>query len=144
MRLVQQIAESGFDTEPEFQLGLLRSFQRVFNRTGNCGPLFCFNSKLTLAGSSPTVELGSPIILRITPEGAQPPSLFQAVKGRKERSRLDLKCPPGDLLNAAGNPQSVHFAFTDCFQDQQIEGALQEIRLIPFHPSTPIEQLYEY
>ena len=44
----------------------------------------------------------------------------------KKRAGLDEKGASGDLLDSAGDSESVQFAADERFQDEHVQGALQE------------------
>ena len=49
------------------------------------------------------------------------------MKGGKQRAGLDQECSLGDLLDATRDAQAVKFTGTERFENQEIEGALEEI-----------------
>src|SRR5262249_23446413 len=66
---------------------------------------------------------------------------LQPVEGRVERPLVDLEHVLGELLNALGDPPAVHRRRTEGFQDQDIEGPLQQIgsgHRISFRSSTGV------
>jgi len=62
------------------------------------------------------------------PFGTYPTVLFEFVKRWIEVALADLQNFAGDLVNALRDGPSVHGLERDDFQDEQIQGALDEIR----------------
>src|SRR5277367_4766525 len=79
----------------------LGCLQSICHGDGHPRPFFFFNFQLAFARLGDAIKLRAPVIFRFAPEGAQPTCFFHAVKSRKQGTRLDQKCPVGDLLNAA-------------------------------------------
>jgi hypothetical protein len=49
------------------------------------------------------------------------------VEGGKRGTRFDQKCSLDDLLDAAGNAQTMKLARAESLENQQIERALEEV-----------------
>ena len=73
------------------------------------------------------IEFGFAAGFGLGPLRLDPALLLQPVQRRIERSLLDLKRFPGDQLNALGNCPPVLRFERESLQNQQIQGALNEI-----------------
>src|ERR1700735_631191 len=105
---------------------LLHSFQGLGNCHGNAIPALGFEFELFTAGPGEAIKLGATIIFGIAPKGRYPALFLHAVQGGEERAGLNDEGTAGDLLNPAGNSEAVHFAGDQGFQNQHVEGALQQ------------------
>lgn len=92
-----------------------------------CVPLLNLDTELTAAGLRKTVVFCAPPVFRFAPERAQPSGFFHLVQGGKEGARAHLKSVSSDLLNTPGDAESVHFGFSDGFQNEEVECALKDV-----------------
>src|SRR6185437_5136921 len=90
-------------------------------------PVRGFLIQLGAAGGGERVELCLASGFAFRPLCLDPALLFEAVEGGIERTLLDLEHFAGKLLNPLGDSPSVHGVGQEGFQDQKIEGALDEI-----------------
>src|SRR3977135_2452776 len=85
---------------------------------------------MATAGSREAVVLGAAIVLGVAPFRLQPPFVVQAVERGKQRAGLHLERAARDLLDAAGDPEPCMLAERERAENQQVQGALQEIGLL--------------
>ncbi len=85
------------------------------------------------------IVAGAAAVFRFAPCAGDPALLLQAVQGGKERAGLDAEDAAGGLLDPAGDAEAVHGFEREGFQDQQGEGALQQVGLGRGHGGSPID-----
>jgi tetratricopeptide (TPR) repeat protein len=78
-------------------------------------------------GGGKRIELGRAAAVAFSPSRLDPALALEAIEGRIERSLLNLQHVSGYLLNAFGDGPSMLGLKRDGLEDQQVEGALQEI-----------------
>jgi hypothetical protein len=125
----EEISQEAVDPRPEFHLFALSCFQSICHRQGHPRPFLGLDFKLVFSSFGEPIKLRATVIFRFAPEGTQPTRFFHAVKRRKQRTRLDKKCPMRRLFDAPRNAQTVQFSRAKRFENEQIERALQEICL---------------
>src|ERR1700679_409005 len=76
------------------------------------------------------VELGFAASLGRLPCGFEQLLVFEAVKGRIERSLLHLQNLAGHLLNSLGDRIAVNGAKRNHPHDEEVEGSLREINSV--------------
>ncbi len=81
------------------------------------------------------IEPSRPILLRRLPLALDPALLFEALQGRVERALSDAQQVLGLLLDELAQRPAVHCATGECPEDQQIEGAAEEIGVFAGHGS---------
>src|SRR5580704_1660344 len=108
---------------------LLVGSQGCCHCEGDPFPPLCLALKLLFASSCQRIKLRTPIRLRFSPRGGKPAGLFHAMKSWKQRTRLHVESSTRHLRNSAGDPHPVKFLKRESFQNQDIECALQKIKL---------------
>ena len=83
--------------------------------------------QLRAAGWGERIELGLAAGVGFTPFGLDPPFALEPVEGGIEGALLDLEDFLGDLLDALGDGPAVLGLECDGFQDEEVEGALDEV-----------------
>src|SRR5258708_38787557 len=119
----------------------LRHLQSLGDSPGNTSPSLGLDLELLSSLLGQAVVFRAAIVFRVSPKRGNPAFVFHAVQGREERARLDDESTLGDLLNSAGNAQSVHLAGGQRFQDEQIQSTLQQGSGFRVQESSPIEFL---
>src|SRR5580658_861516 len=107
-------------------------------RTENAGdkrrhavPLLSLGVELTAASRGQPIELGLTIVVGFAPLTGNQALVFQSVERWVQRSLLDLQLLIGDLLYAKQNPVAMQRAERDGFEDQHVQGTVQQIDLFP-------------
>ena len=101
--------------------------QHESNGGGKALPVGLFALELFASGARERIVPGATIVLAGAPLGLNPALLFEAVESGVERALLDLEDVAGNLLDALGDPPSMHGFEGNGFQDEQVKGALQQI-----------------
>src|SRR5262245_10082153 len=97
------------------------------HRQCDAAPVGLFDVQLLLAEAGQAIELRTASRVRLPPFGADEAALFESIKGRKERPRLDVERTLRDLSNTASNAQSVQRHGHQAPQDEQVERTAHEI-----------------
>src|SRR6202789_572198 len=138
-RKLRNLAARSMATAP---YKLLNCFQRLGDRERNAIPAPGFEFELFTSGLGKAIKLGAAVIFGIAPEGRDPALFLHAVQRGEERAGLNDEGTAGDLLNPAGNSEAMHFAGDQGFQNQHVEGALQQSSGFGIQVmSSPIENL---
>src|SRR5215207_1406890 len=93
-------------------------------------PVFLFRRQLFQPGAGDAVVPGAPSFRCFAPLTLDEPPLFEPVERREERSRLDDKGVSADLADAVRDTDAVPRLQPQRFQNEEIERALEEIRLL--------------
>ena len=101
--------------------------QRARNPDGNGEPVFGFRFELAPARFRQAVEFRAPIVFRFAPLGFEPAGFLHPVESGEERARLHVEGALRDLVDAGGNAEPVERLGRERFEDQEVEGALEEI-----------------
>ena len=86
---------------------------------------FAFQLRATRPGQR--IVFGAAVVVALAPFGRNPALLFEAVEGRIQRALLDLQDFVGHLPDALCDGPAVPGSKRKGFEDQQIEGALNEV-----------------
>ena len=89
--------------------------------------LACLLAQLSLARLGERVVLGPPVVLGRVPGRLEPAGFFEPMQGRKQRAGLRREGAAGQLRDAGRHAEPVQLAGAERLEDQEIEGALQEI-----------------
>ena len=143
---VEQVAECGAEpgSEPGSVVSFrfsLSGFEGVGHGEGDFGPLLGFRAELAAAGFREAVETGAAVVLGLAPVGGEPASFFHAMERGEQRAGFDEESAVGDLLDAAGDAEAVELARAEGFEDEEVEGSLEEVGLGGH--AAPIDLLYE-
>ena len=98
-------------------------------------PLRQLGLDLLPAGPRQRVEPGPAVGLGGAPLRRDPALMLEPVQRRIERPLLDAQQLVGNLLDALGDRPAVHRLERDGAQDQEIEGALDEVGLVAHEAS---------
>jgi hypothetical protein len=79
------------------------------------------------AGAGEAVVLGLASAFRELPFGTDPAGLFDAVEGGIEGAFFDAEELVADTLDAGGDAVAVHGFVLEDFEDEEIEGALEDV-----------------
>ena len=79
------------------------------------------------------VVLGAPVVLGDAPLAADQTVALEAAQGREERPGVDLEHALADLLEADADAVAVHRLQRQRLQDQHVQGALHQRRLVVGH-----------
>src|ERR1051325_4174930 len=90
-------------------------------------PLFGFQLQLLAAGRRQAIEAGSAAEFGYAPFRFDPTLMFQAMEGWIQRTLIHLENFLRDLLNPFRGSPTVHRAVLEGSQDQEIEGALEQV-----------------
>jgi len=82
---------------------------------------------LALAGGGESIEARAAVVLRGAPRRFEPTSFDEAMERGIERSLVDFQDAAGDLLDPLADPPAVHGLERDGFEDQEIEGPLEDV-----------------
>src|SRR5947207_10101006 len=85
----------------------------------------------------------SPVVFCGPPFAVHPPGALQSFKGWKKRARIDLKHSLADLLNAQPDTMRMHRLKRKGLQDEHVERALNQRRIVVRHAKSPLEDLVE-
>ena len=66
---------------------------------------------------------------RLPPRGVQPAGALQALQRGQQRAGIDLEGAAGDLLDAARDAEAVQGRQAQRLEDQQVQGALDDVRV---------------
>ena len=94
---------------------------------GEAVPVGSFFFELGTAGSSKGVELSLTACFAFGPFGSDPSLLLETVESGIERALLDLEDFAGKLLNPLGDGPAVKGFEKERFEDEEVEGSLNEI-----------------
>lgn len=108
------------------QNSFLGSFENPGNGERDAAPAFGFRIKLTTTRFGQAIVFRAAIVFRVSPEGGDPALVLHAMESGKKGAGLDDESSAGDLFNAARDAEAVHFASSEGFEDQEIEGSLQQ------------------
>src|SRR5258708_2809852 len=97
-------------------------------------PALAFHSQLLTARFGQRVVLRSAVVFRLTPFRLDPAAVLQPIKSRVERAFSHAQDVIGELLDALSNAKPVHRSVVEDFQNQHIQGALEEFTFL--HSST--------
>ena len=86
-------------------------------------------AELFPSGGRELVVLGFAVVLREAPLGLEPAALFHAVEGGVERALFDLQSLVGGLANPRGGGVAVARSPLQRFEDEEVEGALEEVEI---------------
>src|SRR5215470_16581037 len=126
---------------PQRDMDLALRFQEPGNGRGPALPLRSLKMKLLPAGARERVKPGAARILGLAPLGIQPSCALQALQRGQERAGIDLKHAAGDLLDPPGDAKAMHGLQTQGFEDQHIEGALNDVSIGCVHRPIRLLQL---
>jgi len=90
-------------------------------------PVGLFFEQLGAAGTCQRVDFCAASILELTPFAFDPTLFSQTVESGEKRTGPNHKHAAGDALDAVGNADAVKRAELEGTEDQEIEGALQEV-----------------
>src|SRR5262245_25699342 len=116
--------------------------ERARDRERNTAPLRLFLAELFSAGLGERVVLGAAVVFRRLPACVEPAGLFEAMERRKQRAWLDDEGAAGHLLDAARHAEAVQFAAGERFENQQVEGALQQSGALTRHRDSLLSTFY--
>jgi hypothetical protein len=119
----------------------LGRFQGLRDGPGDAAPALRFDFQLLLPGLRQPIIFRAAVVLRFSPKGGNPPFFFHSVEGGEERTGLDIKGAPGDLLDSARDPEPVLFARDQRLEDKQIQGALKQGCGLRVQSGSPVESL---
>jgi hypothetical protein len=85
---------------------------------------------LAPAGDGEAIILGLALVVRFAPFAGDQALMLQAVERGIERALLDLEAVAGDLLDAQEDAVPVKLRERQSFEDEEIEGALQEVETV--------------
>src|SRR5690242_18908034 len=85
--------------------------------------------ELPCARAGELVEFGAAVVLGLAPGRGQPAVAFHAMQGGEERPGLDLEDAAGHQADAAGDAESVELAAVEGAEDEEVEGALEEVHI---------------
>ena len=94
---------------------------------GEAVPVGSFFFELGTAGGCERVELGLAAGFAFGPLGLDPTLLLEAMQSGVERALLHLEDFAGKLLNPLGDGPSVEGFEKERFEDQEVEGSLNEV-----------------
>jgi len=92
-------------------------------------PAAGFVDELLAAGGGQPVVFRFAIIFRGSPKGCEPSAILQAVEGWIERALFDLQEFAGTVFNDFGDGLAVGGAGGQDFEDQHVQGALENVAL---------------
>src|SRR5215469_1474936 len=101
-------------------------------------PLLGFSFELLTAGFSQAVVFGPAIILSCPPLRLNPSGTLETAERGKEGTGIHLKNAFADLLDAHGNPITVHRFQRQRFQDQHVQRPLHQIGCFVCHQASPL------
>src|SRR6185436_6152800 len=111
------------------------------NGQRDAAPFLRLRLELAAAGGRELIVAGAAVVVGLAPARGEPARLLHPVKGGEERARLHHEGAPRDLLDAMGDGHAVFLAQGQGLQDQQIQGALQQVGRGRHH-APPTENLY--
>jgi len=103
--------------------------QDVADEASHAVPLVAFGAELFSTSGGELVELGFAIVVGLAPLAGDPALVFEAVEGGVEGALLDFELAAGDLLDAEQDSVAVEGAEGDGFEDEHVEGSLEEVDL---------------
>src|SRR5947209_2801144 len=117
------------DVEPalEAHASCLLQLHDAGDRRRQAAPVGGFLLEMPAAGPRERVELRAAVVLARLPLRGDPPLLLQLVQRRIQRPVADLENVARDLFQALADRPPVQRFERDDFQDQQVQGALDEI-----------------
>ena len=78
------------------------------------------------------------IVVARAPLGGEPAAAFHALEGLIERAVVDAERAVRAVLEPGGDGVAVHRAPAQCFEDEEVEGALEERQRVVRHSSFPV------
>jgi hypothetical protein len=105
----------------------------AFDTVGEAAPVLELVIELALSLAGEFVVFDAAIVFRDAPDSSEEAALFEAVEGRIERAMFDAKEVVGNLLDAFGDGETVLGFEGDCAEDEEVEGALEEVGLLGRH-----------
>ena len=90
-------------------------------------PTGFFSGELAAAFGGEFVELGFAAVFRVAPLRDEPAAFFEAMECGVKGALLDVEDRFGDLADALGDAVAVDGAEGDDFEDEHVEGALEEV-----------------
>src|SRR5579862_2674129 len=122
----------------------LCGFEGEGDGAGDAFPLARLDLELLYAGFCEQIVLGFAVVVGRAPVGGKPTRVFETVEGGKERARPDFEGATGDLVDTTRHAEPMEFAQGECFEDQEIERALEEGGLCCGHfRGSPVGSRYE-
>src|ERR1700733_10536186 len=94
-------------------------------------PFVGFRLQLLPAASSKGVIFCSAVVFCGLPASLDASFALQSAEGREQRARVDGENSLADLFNSLGDAVAVHRLKRQCFQDQHVEGALDDHSFSP-------------
>src|SRR5882724_714138 len=79
-----------------------------------------FHFELFPSGAGKFVKLCAARVFRFTPLRVEPSGAFEPLQRGQQRAGIDLKYSAGDLLDSAGDSETVHRLKTECLEDEHI------------------------
>src|SRR3954471_1925011 len=120
---------TSFRAAPFAAAARLRMLQHARDGGGDPLPVRGFLRELLAPGPRQRVELRAPVVLGITPRRLDPALLLETVERGVERSLVHLQHVLGQLLQPLRDAPAVHVAGGKGAENQQVEGALQQVAL---------------
>src|SRR5215813_9591492 len=108
-------------------MDLALRFQEPGNGCNPALPIRSFKLELLPACARERVKPGAARILGLAPLGIEPSCTLQTLQRGQERAGVDLKHAAGDLLDPPGDAEAVHGLQAQGFENQHIEGALNDV-----------------
>ena len=109
----------------------LRGFEDLGHGSNYALPLLGLSGEAALAAGRERVRLRTASV-RAGPLARDQVVRLQPMQGWKERSRLHLKGPPGDLLDPIGNRDAMQGFELYGLQDQQVQRATEKSCFVVF------------
>src|SRR5262245_55901951 len=106
---------------------LLLGLQHLCDGKDDAGPLIELACQLTAAFGGELIRFHAPPFGREGPLALNETLLLEAMEGRKERSRLDLKCAGRDLLDALGDADAVTRLELKRTKNQKVQSTAKEL-----------------
>src|SRR5262249_4731136 len=92
-----------------------------------------FDFQLFPAGAGQRIELRPPRIVGVAPFGVDPSGALQSLKCCEKRTWVDFENAARNLLNPARNPETMHGFEAECFENEHVERALDNVGLGGVH-----------
>src|SRR5438105_11365201 len=105
----------------------LRHSQYERDRGRQALPILRFGLKAFATGARELVVLCAAIVVGRAPRGTDPSAALEPVQCRVQRALWDLKRCARDLVDALGNPPTVHRLERERFENQEVERALRQV-----------------
>src|SRR5688500_17634646 len=84
-------------------------------------------------GARQRVKARAARIFRLTPLGVEPAGPLEPLERGQQRSGIDFEDPARHLFYTARDPEAVHRLQAERFENQQVEGALDDVGAWLFH-----------